>query len=333
MIDITPKEFNENLTYQAYDMNNVYKCDVTSIISTIEQIRQSNKNDKCLIQIPNTNGLTHEIINQLPDNVDVRIVGGYTEEYAKSVKNPNMNYLREKATYSKDELNSIVSKIEDIESHIDPNWNQYEKALYLYEYMKNDIVYREPQHANDIGSTWQRTRTWDTLIGMTNQLSTCNGYSHIYSELCNRQGIECHQVAGNGGNHAWNIVTIDNKNFIVDIIWDSIDIEKGIDHTTHFGSDDTSKHRPSCYIEQHQRLSTINQDWIEKTKEKVSKNIPKDKIVQEKLDNYLKSRDQDRKRMLELREKMVQHHQQEQMLQSMSEQEINNTESYGGRSL
>ena len=341
MIDSTSmsKKFDENNTFKAYDIKNVYKGDTSNISQIIEQIRHSNISEKCLIQIPNTVGLTHDIINSLPDNVDVRIVGGYTEEYAKSFSTPYMDFFREKATYSRDELNNIISKIETIESNIVPNWNKYERALYLYEYMKNDIVYREPNELND-GRNMARTRTWDTLTGLTNQLSTCNGYSHIYTELCTRQGIDCCQVAGKydsmngnnygGGGHAWNIITIDGKNFPVDIIWDSIEKEKGIDQTTNFGNIDIRRYKNvKCNIEKQNNLSTISKDWVEKTKEKVSKNIPKEKIVQEKIEQFLKSRDQDRKRMMELREKMIQ----QQILQDNTIQTFNNAESYGGKSL
>ena len=87
------KKFDENNTFKAYDIKNVYKCDTSNISQIIEQIRNSNISEKCLVQIPNTVGLTHDIINSLPDNVDVRIVGGYTEEYAKSFSNPYPNII------------------------------------------------------------------------------------------------------------------------------------------------------------------------------------------------------------------------------------------------
>ena len=212
--------------------------------------------------------------------------------------------MREKATYSKEELESIITKIESIEKNIDPNWNQYEKALYLYEYMKADIVYREPQDVGDIASTYQRTRTWDTLTGLTNQLSTCNGYAHIYTELCARQGIDCSQVASH--KHAWNIITIDDKNFLVDIIWDSMDYEKGINETNNFGNKPLKYHTPRCYVEKSNNLSFLNQDWVKQASEKVSKNIPKEKMIQEKLEQFAKSRELDRQRMMYLRQQQLQ---------------------------
>ena len=299
MINLDDFLFDESTTYQAYNPNNVYKCTINNLEQIISEIIQTKQNERVLIELPNTIGLTHLIIDKIPNNAEVRIDGGLTKEYSKSVRNKYMNYLREKATYSKEELNAIITKIESIEKNIDPNWNLYEKALYLYEYMKMNIVYREPQHVEDIPSTYQRTRTWDTLIGLTNQLSTCNGFAHIYTELCTRQGINCSQVASH--KHAWNIITIDNKNFLVDIIWDTIKYEEGINETNNFGNRPLKIHTPKCYIEKSNNLSFLNQDWVKQASEKVSKNIPKEKMVQEKLDRFAKLKELDRQRMMYLR--------------------------------
>ena len=225
-----------------------------------------------------------------------------------------MDYLREKATYSKSELEAIITKIEKIESNIDPNWNEYEKALYLYEYMKSDITYRTPSsvgpngHTHDKKGNQYRTRTWDTLTGLINGISTCSGYAHIYQELCTRQGIKCNQINGkylsdNEGSHAWNLVTINNQSFIVDIIWDSKKYENGQNQITGFGTVDSSLYLPLCYTDKHLRLSQINTSWIKLVCKKISKNVPQELLAKEKIEQFLKFREIDRQRMLELRQK------------------------------
>lgn len=52
------------------------------------------------------------------------------------------------------------------------------------------------------------------------------------------------------GNHDWNIVSIDGKNFLVDAIWDAQEFEKGNDVTTGFGLSNFNKtYKPSkCMI-------------------------------------------------------------------------------------
>lgn len=314
MIDLNRSTFNEVETYKAYNPNNVFKTDCNNIRKLLEQINLSNSNERILIELQNTIGITDEIINMIPNNVDIRIIGSRTEEFAKSSKNQNMDFLREKATYSKEELQNIMNKIKRIETNIDPNWNEYEKALYLYEYLKCDIVYRTTADKDNNGmpldklGNANRLRNWDTLTGLTTQLSTCSGFSHIYQELCTRQGIKCVSVAGKynmGTSHAWNLITINNNTFLVDIIFDAQDYEKGIDQTTRFCINDTSKYSPRCYREEHSNLSSIDQEWVTKNREKISQNIQKQQMANEKIEQFLKTKELDRQRMMYLRKQQI----------------------------
>ena len=310
MIDLNAKKFEEKATYNAYNPNNIYKCNSNNLKQVLEGILRQNSNERILIELPNTIGLTNDIIDSLTDNIDVRIIGGLTEEYANSHKNEYMDYLREKATYSKDELKKIMSKINEIEANIDPKWNSYEKALYLYEYIKYSIVYRKPEEKYeneqiDLPSNISRTRTWDTLTGLINQISTCSGFAHIYQELCTRQNISCVKVGGKyvtgrEGSHAWNIVTIDGNNHLVDIIWDTMEYEKGRDITTGFAVKNISPYRPKSYRNLHENLLSISENWIKETSKNVSVNIPKEQIFKERIEHFLKIRKIDRERMMYL---------------------------------
>ena len=321
MVDLGRKVFDEANTYQAYNPNNVYKCDVNNLKQVLSQILQQGSSERILIELPSTVGLSDEVINALTDNIDVRIIGGLTDEYAKSHKSEHsdaLDYLREKATYSKQELQEIMGKFKEIEAHIDPQWNDYEKALYLYEYVKYNVVYRKNREQAPDGKPMDqqgnvnRTRTWDSLIGLTNQLSTCSGFAHIYQELCTRQNISCVKVGGKyrtgrEGDHAWNIITIDGKNFLVDAIWDAQEFEKGNDITTGFGlSNSNGTYSPRSHHEMHTNLSTISPEWIQSIAKKVSANIPKEQIAKEKVEHFLKMREADRQRMMFLRQQQIQ---------------------------
>ena len=316
MIDLYSK-FKEINTYKAYSPDNVYKCDKQNIKETIKKVLEEKSNERVLIEVQSSNELNDEIVNMLTDNIDVRIIGGLTDEYANSHKGNNMDSLREKATYSKEELEKLMNIFKKIEANIDPKWNDYEKALFLYEYIKYNVVYRKdsdlgPDGLNlDSRGNTNRTRTWDSLIGLINQLSTCSGFAHIFQELCARQNIKCVKVGGvykdgKEGSHAWNVITINDKNYLVDSIWDAQEYEKGNDITTGFAPQSVQKYIPRAYIEMHKNLSAINPEWIEATAKKVSNNIPKDRVVKERLENFLKLREEDRKRMMYLREKQFQ---------------------------
>ena len=321
MVSLGVKAFDEKNTYQAYDTNNIYKCDANNINAVLEQILQQHSNERILIELPSTVGLTDEIIESLTDNIDVRIIGGLTEEYAKSHRgqdSDSLDHLREKATYSKQELREIMAMFKRIEANIDPKWNDYEKALYLYEYVKYNIVYRRNFDKAPDGSfldargNSNRTRAWDSLIGLTRQLSTCSGFAHIYQELCTRQNIACVKVGGkyytnHEGDHAWNIVTIDGKNFLVDAIWDAQEFEKGNDVTTGFGlSNDDRTYSPRCYHEMHNNLSVISKEWMQTASKKVSMNIPKEQIAKERVEAFIKAREDDYQRMMYLRQQQLQ---------------------------
>ena len=101
--------------------------------------------------------------------------------------------------------------------------------------------------------------------------------------------------------HAWNLIEIDGKDFIVDVIWDTKDYEKGINHTTNFCNGDYTKYVPRCYEDKFHNLAKIDEKWIELTSDKVSINIPREHLEEEKVKKFLKIRELDRERMIKLR--------------------------------
>lgn len=298
---IFSKEFDESKTYNAYKVGNIYKSTFNDLLEVLNEIKTKNASERFLVEVPNTIGLTSEIIEAIPKNVDVRIIGSLTTEYAKASKNPVMDHFREKATYSKEELQLILNKFNEIEKNINPNWNAYKKALYLYEYMVNNMVYRRPENLDVFGNI-NRTRTWDTLTGLIHQVSTCSGFAHIYQELCTRQGIDCVKVGGKyldgkEGDHAWNLVNIEGNTFLVDTIWDAQEREKGNYLVSDFGTSDLNLYSPKCYLKAHKNLTTIDSKWIEATLKDFEGLIPRITNEAEIVEKWQKTIEEDRKRM------------------------------------
>jgi hypothetical protein len=71
---------------------------------------------------------------------------------------------------------------------------------------------------------------------LINRLAVCEGYSNLFKKFCDELNIPCEVVHGfgrgvgssplagdtpNDSNHAWNIVTINGENYLVDCTWDS----------------------------------------------------------------------------------------------------------------
>ena len=202
-------------------------------------------NETAIIELESTKNLTLEELTKLPDNISIQVKSG-TNESTLSEYRVN-DYVRanlEKITYTPQEMSIIINKIESIESGINPNWTETEKALYLYQYLKENISYAHPTEIEGSVDNAKRSKTWDSLYPLITDLGTCASFSKVYTELLSRQGIEAYSIAGKyssgispkEGDHAWNIAKIDGKYVLIDTIWDAQSFGKGIDEITGFGT-------------------------------------------------------------------------------------------------
>ena len=105
-------------------------------------------------------------------------------------------------------FNSMMQQLDDIIGLMDENWCDYEKALFLHEYIAVN---------GDYDDTLKKYKAYDML---TDHESVCEGYSSLYSMLLNRVGIKCNKVSSNRLNHVWNLVQIEGKWYHVDVTWD-----------------------------------------------------------------------------------------------------------------
>ena len=209
-----------NISYKAYDF--VYKTD-GDVNAVINKIIKDNKSGKVLLELNDTVGLTIENLKSLPNNVEIRVLGEYNLENFGDMRSDAgpLNALNN-VTYTKDELISIIKVINDFESGIDDNWNDTRKAEYAYNFLTNRIEYTKFTVDNEGKPAGNATRAshFDGLTNLLVNLSTCQGFAHTYRELLTRIGIKCYEVSGKivGGHsqHAFNVVTLDGKNYIVD---------------------------------------------------------------------------------------------------------------------
>ena len=98
----------------------------------------------------------------------------------------------------------------------------YEKLVAYKEYICNQVSYNQSAVDNNAayGDPWQLIYVFD------NDASTnvvCEGYAKAFQYLCDLGGLDCISVTGNmsggtgAGGHMWNIVTLDGKNYLVDV--------------------------------------------------------------------------------------------------------------------
>lgn len=117
---------------------------------------------------------------------------------------------------TKETVEKIKMESQKIVDSIPQNYSEYDKALYLYEYIINNTAYEENSEDNQ-----------DLRSVILYKKSVCGGYARTYQYLCNLAGIKCTTVngsitdseTGETSNHAWNLVNLNNKYYWVDSTW------------------------------------------------------------------------------------------------------------------
>lgn len=212
------RSWNENSIYEGYD----YVVKSNDLNSAISELNNPTLNGNILIEIPTTIGLTQEVINNIPDNVKVRVKGGYTSELLNGLKTPLFRkFTGQNTIYTKEQLGQITTKLDEIDSKMDPSWSDQQKIEFLYKYLRDNIKYNENGLSQKIeDGSGKRYARYESLVGLIEGESTCQGFAHIFKELCDRNNIECSEMGSE--KHAYNVVTIDGKNYVVDTVAENL---------------------------------------------------------------------------------------------------------------
>ncbi|MFG6318733.1 MAG: hypothetical protein K1W33_02565 [Clostridia bacterium] len=176
-----------------------------------------------VIVVKNTKELEMMDLSRIPDNAEIRVVGGL---YGKQ-KYATKDHYRARTTYPLGQLKQIMSTMREIESNINPNWSELAKARYIYEVLGNNIGY-------DLNRANYSNQQASNLSILLSREGICAGYSLLFKEMMDRQGIECDYVRGDAFNsrggkekHAWNVLKINGKNIPIDLTWDAPNIKNG----------------------------------------------------------------------------------------------------------
>lgn len=121
-----------------------------------------------------------------------------------------------------DKTDKTLEKADEIiEKTITPNMTDLQKEKALHDYVVKNYEYDYDNYLNGTipGDSYS---AYGLLI---NGKGVCASYADTMKLLLTKVGIECIEVSGqadNGslGNHAWNIVKIDNKYYHLDATWD-----------------------------------------------------------------------------------------------------------------
>ncbi len=132
----------------------------------------------------------------------------YEGEEAYTVLQPTYSYSEMAKGIMEEEM---ASAIEECLVQVPEESSEYQKILYVYEYIVNTVDYdmAAPDNQN-IYSVFKHQR------------SVCAGYSKAAQYLLERLGVFCTYVTGTtstGQNHAWNLVKCDGDYYYVDVTW------------------------------------------------------------------------------------------------------------------
>lgn len=171
----------------------------SSTISQINALKSQNPQQRILIEIPNTKGISSQLLNTLNKDISIRIAGAYDKERVARLGNIQYEngetgeYYTSAVIYTRNEAVRIVSEMEEIEKGLDgQDVDQLEKLVYIYGRLKSGIMY-DPKFED------KPSRDTRSLRGLITKQTVCAGYSVILKELLDRQGIECHYVSGKAG--------------------------------------------------------------------------------------------------------------------------------------
>ncbi|MBQ1545974.1 MAG: hypothetical protein IIZ59_00390, partial [Clostridia bacterium] len=117
------------------------------------------------------------------------------------------NYVVEDAYYNT-AYAKAMSVLDDITAMVDMGWSDYEKALFLHDYL---AAYCDYDHDLEKYTAYDMVTTKDAV---------CDGYSALYSMLMNRVGVRTTKVISRTLNHAWNLVDIEGELYHVDVTFD-----------------------------------------------------------------------------------------------------------------
>lgn len=115
---------------------------------------------------------------------------------------------------SEKEQESLQAKIENEAKHMladaPVDGTDYEKALYVYETLIEQVDYDETSENNQ-----------NILSVFLNHRTICQGYAYATQYLLERLGIPCTTVVGTaeGENHAWNLIRLDGAYYYMDTTW------------------------------------------------------------------------------------------------------------------
>ena len=149
---------------------------------------------------------------------DLFWVAGYSSSYLPTQGTVNITTIDD---LSADQLsvmyNELMNKAKDIAAQAQAYPTDYEKILFVHDYIIDHAQYDFQGMASDDYGLWQ------TAYGVLVQgNAVCEGYADGFQLVMQQLGIPCGVCSGNTeeGPHAWNWVSLNGTYYWIDVTWD-----------------------------------------------------------------------------------------------------------------
>lgn len=218
--EVFKSQFNKgdrkNMIIQTAERSQIYRIEGALTEENIAEINK--RKDNATYILDNTAGLTSDVLSKIKaDGVFFSIKGGLDYE---NVDKYNDSKYQERTMMSPKGLEKAVAYFEQVESGINPEWNNLQKAMYCYGCLADDMSYLYEDKEADPDGIMGDGQAVRGLNGILYGKLVCAGFAFTYQEMMNRQGVKCH-YGNQKGKHAYNVLEIDDKFYGIDVTWDS----------------------------------------------------------------------------------------------------------------
>lgn len=216
---------SESSTAETVDIENVYD----GVLGSLENMTNFSEYNGFI-----DTAYAEEAVNRIRRNrPDLFWVNGYTIKSGSSRSEITIDVLN---NYTPEQLERMLSELEsaakNIISGISNDLDDYGKIVYVHDFLINNTVY------DHIGAESEENGLWGTAYGcLVDGKAVCQGYSEAFQYIMNLIGIPCGTVTGLAKSsdpysqsvenellpHAWNYVSINGKNYWIDVTWDDPD--------------------------------------------------------------------------------------------------------------
>ena len=211
-IPFTPVEIQEVTLEQKYYYNQLAQEERTAYKEILQGVQEEKKEIYVHSgDAKRTNALFQYVLKDFPDIFwcdGSATTTAYEKGEAYTVLEPKYLCEGEEKERKQTEIENVAA---ECLAGVSQDASDYEKILYVYEYIVNTVDYDAQAEDNqNIYSVFVHKR------------SVCAGYSKATQYLLERMGVFCTYVtgtAGNGASHAWNLVQCEGDYYYVDTTW------------------------------------------------------------------------------------------------------------------